>query len=425
MLLKMTGLNAGVIVVRLVISLFIQRLIAQMLGPAGVAAIGQLRNVMAMLMSLTTLGVFNGVVKYVAEHKEDTGELNKVFSTVFVFTLVGSLVAGVGLFFWADYWSETMFSSQEFSFVFKLLAFIVPAIALQRVFNGIVNGLSAYKKFVKIELFAYLLATGVLLYCLYTNNLEGVLIAIAITPVIQLATLLYLFQKVLRKHLKRSQIKLQIPYAKELLAFTLMSFCSTILLNYIEIDIRLMIENNITEADAGYWTAMTNISKNYMVFANAIFTLYIIPKFATITTLPGFKKEVGHIYKTLLPLFGGGMLLVYIFRDYVIQLVYPEFYGMEPLFKWQLIGDFIRFASLILAYQFLAKRRVIPFVATELLSLGLFYLFSKLLINEYGAEGVVIGHMLRYGVYFVVVMIIAFTYFKPNKKEPQDVQADS
>ena len=212
------------------------------------------------------------------------------------------------------------------------------------------------------------------------------------------------------------------PEIRELLAFTLMSFVSTILLNYIEIDIRLMIENNITEADAGYWTAMVNISKNYMVFANAIFTLYIIPKFATITTLKGFKKEVAHIYKTLLPLFGVGMLLVYVFRDYVIKLVYPEFYGMEPLFKWQLIGDFIRFASLILAYQFLAKRRVIPFVATELLSLGLFYAFSKWLINDYGAEGVVIAHMLRYGVYFIVVLIIAFTYFKPPKQEDSEAQ---
>ena len=418
----MTSLNAGVIVIRLIISLFIQRIIAQMLGPGGVAAIGQLRNVMSMLMSLTTLGVFNGVVKYVAEHKKDTPELNKVFSTVFTFTIVGSLVAGIGLFFWADHWSQSMFSSLDYAYVFKILALVVPAIAMQRVFNGIVNGLSAYKKFVKIELFAYLLATALLLYCLYNYELDGVLIAIAITPIIQLATLLYLFQKVLRQHLKLSQIKISIPYGRELLAFTLMSFVSTILLNYIEIDIRLMIENNITEADAGYWTAMVNISKNYMVFANAIFTLYIIPKFATITTLKGFKKEVAHIYKTLLPLFGVGMLLVYVFRDYVIKLVYPEFYGMEPLFKWQLIGDFIRFASLILAYQFLAKRRVIPFVATELLSLGLFYAFSKWLINDYGAEGVVIAHMLRYGVYFIVVLIIAFTYFKPPKQEDSEAQ---
>lgn len=413
----MTSLNAGVIVVRLGISLVVQRVIAQMLGEAGVAAIGQLRNVMAMLMSITTLGVFNGVVKYVAEFKEDKPTLNKVFSTVFIFTGLGSLVAACGLFFWADYWSNAIFSNSEYVFVFKVLALMVPAIAMQRVFNGVVNGLSAYKKFAKIELFGYLLATGLLVYCLYSYKLDGVLIAIAVTPLIQFGTLLYLFGKVLKKHISLKHLSFKIPFGKELLAFTAMSFVSTLLLNYIELDIRLMIEKNITIEDAGYWTAMTNISKNYMVFSTAIFTLYIIPKFATITTGKDFKKEVLHIYKTLLPLFGVGMVLVYIFRDFAIDLVYPGFYGMEPLFKWQLMGDFIRFASVILAYQFLAKKRVIPFIATELLSLGLFYGFSKLFIGEYGAEGVVMAHLLRYAVYFIVVLVIAFTYFKKPKVE--------
>ncbi len=408
----MTSLNAGVIVIRLGISLVIQRIIAQLLGEAGIAAIGQLRNVMAMLMSVSTMGVFNGIVKYVAEFKEDNEQLNKVFSTVFVFTAFGTVLAATVLFFGADYWSDVIFTNPNYGFVFKVLALMVPAIAMQRVFNGIVNGLSAYKKFAKIELFAYLLATALVIICLYTYKIDGVLIAIAVTPLIQLAMLLYLFGMVIKKHVAPKKLSFKIPFGKELLAFTAMSFVSTLLLNYIEIDIRLMIKENITVEDAGYWTAMTFISKNYMVFSTAIFTLYIIPKFATITTEQAFKKEVLHIYKTLLPLFGVGMLLVFIFRDFVIDLVYPGFDGMEPLFKWQLIGDFIRFASIILAYQFLAKKRVIPFVTTELLSLGLFYGFSKLFITTYGAEGVVMAHVLRYAVYFVVVLIIAFTYFK-------------
>lgn len=419
MLLKMTSLNAVVIGIRLVISLFIQRLIAQMLGEAGVAAIGQLRNVMSMLMSISTLGVFNGVVKYVSEFRNDTLKLHQVFSTVFVFTSIGTLVAAVALFFWSDHWSQVMFDAPEYAFVFKVLAFVVPAIAMQRIFNGIVNGLSAYKKFAKIELFAYLLATGLMLYCLYNYSLDGVLIAIAVTPIIQLGMLLYLFGGIIKSYIKRKQLSFTIPFGKELLAFMAMSFVSTILLNYVEIDIRLMIKDNITVEDAGYWTAMTNISKNYMVFSTALFTLYVIPKFATITSRKGFKKEVFHIYKTLLPLFGVGMILVYVFRDFVIDLIYPEFYGMEPLFKWQLIGDFIRFASVILAYQFLAKKRVGPFVITELISLGLFYGFAKYLTPIYGAEGVVMGHALRYGIYFFVVGYFAFTYFK-NKPAPQE-----
>jgi len=69
LLLKITSVNALVIGIRLIISFFIQRLYAHFVGEAGLYKIGQLQTLTQMLTSLTTLGVFNGVVKYVSEHK--------------------------------------------------------------------------------------------------------------------------------------------------------------------------------------------------------------------------------------------------------------------------------------------------------------------------------------------------------------------
>ncbi len=415
LLLKMTSLNAVVVGIRLIISLFIQRLLAELVGEAGIAKIGQLRNVMAMLMSISTLGVFNGIVKYVSEFREDKKELQKLFSTTFVFVLFGTFLAAVLLFFGASLFSNWIFGNNNFVFLFKILSVVVPCISVHRVFNGVVNGLSAYKKFVKIELFGYLLASSLLVYCLYNYDLNGVLIAIAVTPAIQLGILVYIFGSVLKEYLHFKEISFKIPYAKQLLAFTLMSIVSTILLNYIEIDIRNMIKNKITENDSGYWTAMTNISKNYMVFSGSLFTLYVIPRFSNITSGKIFKKEVFHIYKTLLPIFGLGMIVIYIFRDYVIDLVYPNFLGMEPLFKWQLLGDFVRLGSLVIAHQFLAKKMVRSFIFTEFLSIALFYVLSKYFIVDYGAEGVVMAHFIRYIIYFIVVLFLLWRYFKKQK----------
>ena len=202
--------------------------------------------------------------------------------------------------------------------------------------------------------------------------------------------------------------------AKSLLAFSLMSFFSTVLLNYVELDIRVMVTNRLSEVDAGIWTAMTNISKNYMVFSSAIFSLYVLPKFAGIYTKTDFKVELANIYKTLMPLFGVGMLLVYFLRDYVIQIIYPDFYAMSPLFKWQLLGDFVRLAALVLGYQFLAKKMVRNFIFSEIISLSLFYGFSYYFVEIYGVEGVVIAHFLRYVLYFLLVSYLVFRYFKNN-----------
>lgn len=412
----MTSLNAGVIAIRLVISLFIQRLLAEIVGEAGIAKIGSLRNILEMLSSFASVGMFSGVVKYVAEYKDDKEQLQKLFSTTFVFTVLGTLVVSSVLFFGADYLSTTIFDSSDYIYLIKLLAVVVPFISMYRVFNGIVNGLSRYKKLAGIDLFSYVLSAILTVSLLLTNNIDGALIAIAITPALQFVVMLFIFIKVLREYVQFSQLKFKIPMAKSLLAFSLMSFFSTVLLNYVELDIRLMVTNRLSENEAGTWTAMTNISKNYMVFSSAIFTLYVLPKFSGIYNKTDFKAELFNIYKTLLPLFGVGMLLIYFLRDYVIQIIYPDFNGMAPLFKWQLLGDFVRLAAIVLGYQFLAKKMVRNFIFSEILSLALFYGFSYYFAGIYGVEGVVMAHFLRYVVYFFVVFYLVFRYFRKQKK---------
>jgi hypothetical protein len=93
---------------------------------------------------------------------------------------------------------------------------------------------------------------------------------------------------------------------------------------------------------------------------------------------------------------------------------------MLPLFKWQLLGDFVRLASLVLAHQFLAKKMVRNFIFSEVLSLGLFYVFAYYLADIYGVEGVVMGHFFRYIIYFFVVLFLVFRYFR-NKREKIEV----
>ncbi|WP_417860168.1 O-antigen translocase [Winogradskyella sediminis] len=418
--LKITSLNAVVITIRLLVSAGVQRLLAVTVGEAGYASIGQVRNILAMLTSTTTLGTFNGVVKYVAEFKTNQPELSKVFSTVTTFTLIGSLVSAVVLFFGASHLSEYLFNSQAYIYIFQLLAVIAPFIAMSRVANAVVSGLSDYKKYAKIELISYLIATVALVIGLFTSELKGVIIAIAFAPVIQLIVLGFVFGKTLKTYVKFKSLGFQLFYKNKLLAFTLMSFISTFLLNYIELNIRTLVAEEININEAGYWTAITFISKNYMVFATGLFTLYVLPKFASIHSKYEFKNEVFNIYKTILPIFGLGMLLVYVLRDYIIQFIYPDFTGMEPLFKWQLLGDFIRLGALVLSHQFLAKRLVKSFVITEIASLALFFVLSKVFIQYYGTEGIVIAHFVRYILYFIMVCFVIKIYFSNQKNNSTD-----
>src|SRR5690625_904552 len=190
----MTSLNAGVVGIRLVIALFIQRLIASMLGASGVAIIGQLQSLTQLMTSVTSFGIFNGIVKYVAEYKEDKEQLQKLFSTTFVFTSIVSVLSSICFLIFSAQISEYLFDSADFAYLIKIMAVVIPFISTQRIFNGVINGLSEYKKFAKIELITYLFSSALVVVFLFQFHLNGVLIAIAITPIIKLLVLLYIFR---------------------------------------------------------------------------------------------------------------------------------------------------------------------------------------------------------------------------------------
>jgi len=407
LILKITSLNSLVVGGRLVISLVVQNLLAQYTGQSGIAKVGQLRNLSSMLMSLTSFGTFNGVVKYVSEYKSDQKNLLKLFSTLYVFSFTASIILFLILFFGASYFSEKLFLSDSYVIVFKVMAVAVPFISMHRIFTGVINGLSDYKKHAKIELISYFFGVVLLLISLYYYSLNGVLVAIALTPIIQFTVLIIIFGKLLKEYIDFKSISFKIPFLKQLLGFTLMSFIGTVLLNYIEIDLRTLILDEISVAEAGSWTAMNSISKIYMQFITIIFPIYILPKYAVIKTSFEFRKEVFQIYKTVTPLLITGMLLVYFSRNILIQFIYTkEFLGMAPLFKWQLLGDFVKFVAIVLSYQFLANKQIKYFVVTELLSLFLYFIFGRYFINDFGSEGIVMAHFFRYSTYLIVVFYI-------------------
>ena len=407
LILKITSLNSLVVGFRLLISLLVQNLLAQYTGQAGIAKVGQIRNLSNILMSLSSFGVFNGVVKYISQYKKNAEGLIKLFSTVYVLSGLATLILSLFMFFAANKLSIWLFFNEDFSSVFKLLAVTTPFIAMNRIFNAVISGISAYKINAKIEIIWYSLASSLLLISLYYYNIEGILLAIAITPVIQFLVLAFIFGKTLKEYIKFSRLSFKAPMLKVLLGFTLISFVATVCSNFVEINFRNLISDRISENEAGIWTAMSSISKIYMQFLITIFSIYILPKYAEINFSEGFKREVKTLYKTLLPLVVVGMIMVYFLKEILILTIYNDaFIGMAILFKWQLMADFIRFIANILSFKFLAKNQVKCFVLTQLLGLISYYFLGRLLINSFHVEGLLIGLLFSNLLYFAVVLFI-------------------
>ncbi len=413
-LVKLFSVNSIGVISRSVLGFVSQKIVAVYLGPNGIALLGNLRNALNLFGFVSTIGIDQGVLKYQSEFEDKPNELKKLYESSLAYSIIGSIVIFLVLFFGATYWSNYLFKTPEYNYLFVILAFTLPFTALYNLCFAIINGKSNYKKATLISFTAYAIVTLFIVALVICCDLSGALLAVVLTPIAQIITLMifarsemYLFYGL--------KIKFHKFYKNNLFVFIVMSFSAVVLGNVVELQLRNHIIKKLSIQEAGYWTSMLSLSNYYLSFMTGVYSLYILPKYAKMTSLKVFKKELVSIYKIIIPIFALMFMGIYVFREIIIQLLYSkEFLPMQSLFKWQLIGDLVKIIAAVMAYQFIAQKSWKLFIITEMISYALLYIFGVYFVDKMGIEGIVLAHFLRYVVYLIVIIFLVQYIFKKH-----------
>lgn len=95
---------------------------------------------------------------------------------------------------------------------------------------------------------------------------------------------------------------------------------------------------------------MNRISGLYLLFVTTSFSVYYLPKLSEIKTQV-LLKEIIKTYKIITPIIVISLILIFLLKNLVINVLFTkEFYPMKDLFFWQLLGDFFKIMSWILAF---------------------------------------------------------------------------
>ena len=407
-LLKISSYNSIGVVLKILGGLITSKIIAVYLGERGMALMGYLRNFLSTVQTTGSLGYGTGIIKYVASQKGDAFKVASVLSTAVILSALATLVVALLLFCGADFWNDQLFGSgNDYGHIFKYLAVALPFIVANGILIAIINGHSAYKKVVIINIITNLLGIAATVSLIITLHISGALLAIILAPVIGLFVTLFFLGKEtsLLKNIKIQAINRD--SVKKLSSYTLMSIFSMIVLPIVYIAIRNEIVAVEDLKSAGYWDGMVRISDYYFRFIATLLTLYILPQLAKANTMLAFRKEVFGFYKTILPLFCIGLIGIYLLRAFVVRLIFTEdFLPMLPIFKWQLAGDVFKVASIVIGYQIIAKNMLKLFLITEIISLIVIYLTSVFFVRAYGFEGAAIGHLVSYAVHLMMLLFI-------------------
>jgi len=413
-LFKVTSLNSISVVIKILIGILSSKIIALFLGAPGMALVGNMRNFFSSVETITTLGFQNGIVKYAAENQNDEAHIKKIISTTFITLLCSSILFAFVLFLFSGYWNEQVFGAHNnFDFVFIVLAFSVPFYVLNVFLVSILNGFGKYNKIIYINIFGSIIGLIVSVILIWELNIAGALISVVVTPALLLfVTFLYFRAEMdLWKYISFQSFDFGI--IKSLSSFSLMSLVSGFLGPLVFLAIRNNVIEKLGAEQAGYWSAMERISSNYLMFISTLLTVYFLPKLILATAKKDTKAVFYSYYKTILPIFIFTAGIIYVLRHFIVAFLFTkDFMPVENLFKWQLIGDTLKVASLILGFEFFAKKMTVAFIISELLSLAVLYASTLFFITDYGMEGIVMGHAFTYLLYFLVLSV----YFRSTMK---------
>ncbi len=407
-LIKVANLQIATIITKIVAGIVTSKAIAIFIGVEGMALIGNIRNLVSAIQSFAILGFYNGLVKFISEFKNDALQLSKTLSTAYYLGFFSTIFLSFFCYYNAYSINVFLFSANyNYAYVIKILALALPFYSLNMFSFSIMNGFSKYKMLLIISIFGQVVGLLITLILIYQENIDGALIAVVIAPsLIFLITLVgFMNQRSMVSSIKISNVSLGI--LKKFAPFALMALVSAIALPMVTIVIRNYITDTVGIKEAGYWEAMHRVSDYYLMFIMSVMTLYILPRFNEIDNIKEFRSEVFSFYKTIIPVFGVSLLVIYFLRPFIVNIIFSE--AFEPataLFGWQLLGDFVKVLSVVIAYQFIAKKMFWHFIIIELFLVVMLYFSSVYLVDIYGVKGAVMGHFASYLMHYAIILFV-------------------
>ncbi len=389
----------------------VNKVIAVLIGPSGIAIISQFQNFIGISTTFASGGIQQGVVKYIAEVKEDEEEISLVLSTSLRICLIFSLIVGISTLIFSNFLSIKIFDTQEYQYILVIFGFTVVLFGFNQLLISILNGTGEIKKLIGVNVSSNLFGILVTSFCVYLYGINGALVALAISQsVIFFISLIFVIKSKWFKPIffKQNYNK---RFSKKLFRFSLMAISSLLLTPLVQIGIRKHIIETLTIEQAGYWDALSKISNAYLGIITSSLSIYYLPKLSSLKERLEIRQELLNGYKIITPALIVFCFTVYFFRNYIITLLYSnEFMKMSSLFAPQLFGDFFKIMSWLIAYLMIAKALTKIFIFSQIVFLGTSYLLSNYLISSIGLEGVVWAHFIIYFIYFFSMLILFKNY---------------
>ncbi|MDQ1093200.1 PST family polysaccharide transporter [Xanthomonas sacchari] len=409
-----SGVYSGVATAaKLLAALLVLKLVAVYAGPAGVARLGQFTSLMSLLAVLAGGGIGAGVVKYVAEYRDDAPALTRLLGSALGYACVAACAMGVAALLCSRPIAERLLGDAQCQPLICVLAVAQLGIALANYILAVVNGFMDVRRLAFIQVAGAVLSVLLVAALARGLGLYGALLGLVLGQVAWLCAGVPALRR--SPYFRREMLRIRFDPAmlRRLAAFSTMTLASALLPLLVNIGVRDHLAGQFGWRQVGDWQAVSRVSDAYLLFFTTAINVYYLPKLAALHTREALLQELRGAYRYVLTAVVLAAAAVYLCRDGITRLLFSEdFAAALPLYAPQLLGDVLKIASFVLSYLMLAKAMTRLFVLSECLFaasyLGLVVLFTA----RMGLIGAAYAFACNYALYLLFNVLVVRRYLR-------------
>lgn len=416
-IMKATSLFGGVQVFNIIIAIIRSKIIAVLLGPAGLGIIGLLTATTKLVSSLTNFGLGTSAVRDIAA-ANDSGNQNRINKVVMVFRrlvwVTGLLGAGI-TFISAPWLSQLTFGNKEYTCAFMWVSCSLLFNQLASGQNVLLQGMRKLKYLAKSNMLGSFIGLIISAPLYYYFGVDGIVPAIILTALFLLAITWYFRRKI---KIERTVVTPEetILEGKGMLKMGFMLSLSGLITTGTSYIVRIFISNTGSLEDVGLYNAGFAIIGTYV---GLVFTAMSTDYYPRLSGVSHDNKKANLLINQqaeIAVLILAPILTVFIILiNWVVVVLYStKFSPVNGMIQLAALGMYFKAASFSIGYVLLAKGASHIFFWSEVVANAYLLLFNILGYKYFGLTGMGFSFLISYIFVLVQVYVIANYKYKFN-----------
>lgn len=421
---KATSLFGGLQAYQILINIIKTKLVAILLGPAGVGISGLYLSATDLVTQITGMGLSSSAVRNVSE-AYGTGKVERFARVVTAFRRLVWLTGILGMIaviVFSPVLSKTSFGNHEYIYGFIVISVTLLLTQLSNGQRVLLQGTRSLKYLAKATAIGLTIGLFVSIPLFYFFGTDGIVPNIVIGSFTTFLLTWFFARKIPVEKVSLSSREV-IQEGRTMMTMGIAMSLTHVFASLISYALRGFIRSQGGVEDVGIFTAGYQLMNQYtgLVFTAMITDFY--PRLSAVNTdnakcrdMVNKQAEIG------LLILGPMMAVCIIYISFIVRILFSEdFMAVNDYIIWCAVGILFKMASFAIGYILLAKAESKMFLITETISSAFTFVLNILGYWLFGLIGLGIASLLGFVFYMIMIYTIAhkryaFTYSAPFVK---------